>query len=78
MTIRPIDSDPFGIMMMNSHEKTDKLLKDMIDAVNHGYNPNVVFDDVLAQNGIREEDLMEWDKKRLKKKVEEAYRAKNR
>jgi len=76
--ITPIHQDPFGIMMMDSHETSDRIIRDMVQAVENGANPNMIFDDVLKRYGVTENDLAAWDLKRIHKRVDEVYKAKYR
>ena len=61
--------------VMQSQESTDKLIEDFEQLIALGYNPNTVYEDVLQKNNIRESDLTDWDKARLKRTVEAAWEA---
>lgn len=65
----------FQVMAMQSQEYTDKLIAQFEKAIAAGYNPNTVSDDVFNKVGCRESDLTEFDKNRLKKKVEALWKA---
>lgn len=61
--------------IMQSQESTDKLIQDIVRLIHFGYNPNVIYEDVLRKNHIQESDLTDWDKARLKRAVEAAWEA---
>jgi len=64
-----------NMMIMQSQEYTDKLIELFTNAINSGYNPNVIYEDVFSQVGCTEYDLTATDRLRLKKKVEAAMQS---
>lgn len=68
--------NPFSNMLRQQSEDIDNVIKDLEKAVAAGHNPNIFFEDVLRKNGVRSQDLSEFDKDRIKRKVESAMRAK--
>ena len=68
--------NPFSNMLRQQSEDIDNVIKDLEKAVAAGHNPNMFLEDVLRKNGVRSQDLSEFDKDRIKRKVESAMRAK--
>lgn len=62
-------------MMAQSSEDTDKLIKMFELAIENGYNPNDVRDEIFSKLRISESQLTEFDKRRLKQRVEAAYKS---
>ena len=65
----------FNMMIMQSQEDTDKLIKAFENAINAGYNPNVVQDEIYRKVGVSPSDLTPEDRYRLTRKVESIYKA---
>lgn len=65
----------FHMMIMQSQEDTDKLIKAFENAINAGYNPNVVQDEIYRKVGVSPSDLTPEDRYRLARKVESIYKA---
>lgn len=68
--------NPFSNMIRQQAEDVDNVIKDLEKAVAAGHNPNMFFEDILRKNGVRSQDLSEFDKDRIKRRVESAMRAK--
>lgn len=61
--------------VMQSQETTDKLIEDFEKAFAAGHNPSdELIKQIFANRGVKESDLSDFDKKRLKRKVEEVYK----
>lgn len=67
----------FNAMIMQSQQDTDKVIRELEVAVEAGYNPNIAFSQVLERCGVRERDLTDFDRQRLKRKVEQISKHKS-
>lgn len=74
MRIDGIGPIGFSHMLQQSDDNVNRLLREFRAAIENGYNPNVVYDEVFEKVGCTEDDLTESDKRRLKMKVEEMCR----
>lgn len=61
----------FSVMIMQSQQDTDRVIKELENAARAGYNPHMVFSQVLDECRVREKDLTDFDKQRLKRKIDE-------
>jgi hypothetical protein len=62
---------PFSMMIMQSQQDADLVIKELEAAVQAGYNPNMVFSQVLDRCNIKEKNLTDFDRQRIKRKVEQ-------
>lgn len=67
----------FNAMIMQSQQDTDKVIRELEVAVEAGYNPNIAFSQVLERCEVRERDLTDFDRQRLKRKVEQISKHKS-
>lgn len=72
------DFNPMGpggleCMVMNSQELTDYLIDDFRKAIEAGYEPNDVKNQIFAARRVSPADLMIYDQQRLVKTVDEIY-----
>lgn len=61
--------------IMQSAENVDTVVKDFKRAIEAGYDPNSVIDEVLAHHRLTEKDFTSSDIKKLNRQVEEIYKA---
>ena len=71
--ISNMGSNGFVNMVLTSAECSDTILKELDKrALELGHiAPQILFEQILAEKGIRESDLMYADRKRIERKVEE-------
>ena len=72
----PTSNVPMNLWIKQSQEYTDELIEVFESAIEQGYNPTVVYDNVFEQVGCNESDLTSVDKTRLIKKVNEMWKSK--
>lgn len=61
--------------IMQSDVYTNQLIEAFEEAIQEGYNPNEVKEEIFEQLGINESDLTPFDQKRLVKEVEKFYKS---
>ena len=66
-----------SMMIMQSQQDTDKVIRELEAAVEAGYNPNIAFSQVLDRCGVQEKSLTDFDKQRLRRKVEQISKHKS-
>ena len=70
-------SNGFQAMVLESYQKTNKLIECFKDAVDQGYDPNTVIPQVFKQCNTKESDLTDFDIKRLNQEIDEYLLHKN-
>ena len=84
MSITGIGPIGFGGMssmdcwILQSHQNLRNILPDFEKAIEAGYNPNNVKDEIFKAHNLTESDFTELDKKELVKKVDAIWKAKLR
>jgi hypothetical protein len=74
MSISGLGQNGFMNMIATSQEKTDIMLADfdkIISELGYTYPPQEILAEILKLNRISENDLTDFDKRRLMRKVEE-------
>lgn len=61
--------------VMQSDQDTNKIIKTCEELLAAGYNPNIVIEQACQKCGIRINSLIDIDKQRIVKKVEEIYKS---
>lgn len=59
--------------VMNSNDNADKVIKAFEVAIENGYDPVEVEQEIYKQTHVNPEDLTWYDKQRIQRKVEEIY-----
>ena len=67
----------FNAMIMQSQQDTDKVIRELEVAIEAGYNLNVAFSQALDKCGVQEKNLTDFDKQRLRRKVEQISKYKS-
>lgn len=62
-------------MAMQSSYDADKVIALFESAINQGYHPNEVEQEVYRQAGVNPSDFTWYDKDRIQRRVEEIYKA---
>ena len=63
------------VMVMESQQKTDKLIEMFEAAIRAGYNPDVVYYKIFDHAGYKESDLTDFDKERLRIKIRKLWQS---
>ena len=61
----------FNAMIMQSQQDADKVIEQIEVAAGMGVNPNITFIQALDNCRVRESDLTNFDKQRIKRKIEQ-------
>ena len=67
----------FQTMVLESYQKTNELIEYFKDAVDKGYDPNSVINQILEECNVKESDLTDFDIQRLNREIEQYVRRKN-
>lgn len=66
----------FQTMILESYQKTNELIECFKDAIDKGYDPNSVIDQILEACNVKESDLTDFDIQRLNREIEQYVRQK--
>lgn len=65
----------FDVMIMQSDEWTQEIIKKFKQRILNGENPNECQDEIFAEVGVDfDKDIVQYDQERIIKEVEEMYR----
>ena len=65
----------FDVMVMQSDQWTQEIIKKFKQRILNGENPNECQDEIFAEVGIDfDKDIVQYDQERIIKEVEEMYR----
>lgn len=64
----------FMNQIMQSSSDADLIIRDFEAAIEAGYNPNDVKEQILNNRGIKESDLTDMDINRINRRVENIYK----
>lgn len=67
----PFNFNGFNAMIMQSQQDADRIIEQIEIVDNMGANPNITFIQALDKCGVRESDLTDFDKQRIKRKIEQ-------
>lgn len=69
------DPSPFKMYLQQSEVYLNRLVGEFIIIIKAGGDPNDYIDEVFEKVGCKQSDLSDLDVKRLKRRVEAAYRS---
>lgn len=69
--------EPLKYQILQSHENLQKVLPDFQAAIDAGYDPNLVKDQIFAKYHITDSDFMDSDARKLIRQVEAMYKKKH-
>ena len=62
----------FNMMIMQSQESTDNVIKSFEQYLNAGFGIEAALTQAYMENNVSENDLTDFDKERIKRKIENA------